>query len=183
MCGTGGGARERLGSRGGPASGARAVQVDLEGAGGVDPGRLERSLALQVRPVGRGRYRVWGGREPHWVDVYTRAMPRCDCGDHLWRERVCKHILAVLLREGDERVIGALAGLVAEMRARAREAERAARALERRARALAARRARASRPAGAGTRGPGAGVRAGGAARPARESGREDAAGPRPCDR
>ena len=64
----------------------------------MDPGRLERSLALQVRPVGRGRYRVWGGREPHWVDVYTRAMPRCDCGDHLWRERVCKHILAVLLR-------------------------------------------------------------------------------------
>lgn len=90
--------------------------IDVDAAGGVDPSRLERSLGLEVRRVGRGRYLVTGGAEPHWVDLYTRRFPRCDCGDHLWRERVCKHILAVLLREGDERVIGAIAGLVARLR-------------------------------------------------------------------
>lgn len=95
----------------------RQVQIDLERAGGVDPARLERSLALRVERVGVGRYRVSGGEEPHWVDLYTRRLPRCDCGDHLWRERVCKHILAVMLREGDERVIGAIAHLVAQLRA------------------------------------------------------------------
>jgi hypothetical protein len=91
-------------------------QIDLGVAGGVDPARLERSLGLEVRRVGHGRYLVRGGEEPHWVDLYTRRLPRCDCGDHIWRERVCKHILAVLLREGDERVITALARLVAGLR-------------------------------------------------------------------
>lgn len=90
--------------------------IDVSAAGGVDPQRLERSLRLAVQRVGRGRYLVTGGAEPHWVDLYTRRIPRCDCGDHLWRERICKHILAVLLREGDERVIGAIAGLVARLR-------------------------------------------------------------------
>lgn len=90
--------------------------IDLEAAGGVDLARLERSLLLEARPVGRGRYLVWGGREPHWVDLYTRRIPRCDCGDHLWRERVCKHILAAMLREGDERVIDALGRLIVHMR-------------------------------------------------------------------
>lgn len=91
---------------------------NVRSAGGIDVDRLERSLKLRVRRVGRGRYRVWGGREPHWVDLYTRRLPRCDCGDHLWRDRVCKHILAVLLREGDEHVIGSLAELVDRYRRR-----------------------------------------------------------------
>lgn len=94
----------------------REPLIDLKAAGGVDPARLERSLGLNVRRVGRGRYLVTGGHEPHWVDLYTRQVPRCDCGDHLWRERVCKHILAVMLREGDERVITAIAGLVSRLR-------------------------------------------------------------------
>ncbi len=91
---------------------------DVRSAGGIDVARLERSLKLRVHRVGRGRYRVWGGREPHWVDLYSRRLPRCDCGDHLWRDRVCKHILAVLLREGDEHVIGSLAELVDRYRRR-----------------------------------------------------------------
>lgn len=94
----------------------RAPRVDLRAAGGVDAVRLERALSLRVRRIGLGRYEVTGGAEPHWVDLYTRRLPRCDCGDHIWRERVCKHILAVLLREGDERVIGAVARLVASLR-------------------------------------------------------------------
>jgi hypothetical protein len=96
--------------------------VDITAAGGVEHRRLERSLGLRVEPAGGGRYRVHGGREMHWVDLHTPHHPRCDCGDHLWREAVCKHILAALLREGDERVIGAVGELVTELR---REAEAA----------------------------------------------------------
>jgi hypothetical protein len=94
------------------------ARVDVAAAG-VDLPRLERSLGLEVSPQGRGRYRVSGGAEAHWVDLYTLNQPRCDCGDHLWRERICKHILAALLREGDERVLHAVGMLVNELRTRA----------------------------------------------------------------
>ncbi|HET9982429.1 MAG TPA: SWIM zinc finger family protein [Longimicrobiales bacterium] len=102
------------------------ARIDYQAAGGVEAGRLERSLGLRVTRVGRGRYRVEGGREAHWVDLYTARLPRCDCGDHLWRERICKHILAVMLREGDERVIGEVGRLVEQLREDARELRRVA---------------------------------------------------------
>lgn len=93
------------------------LSFDFEGVGDVDLPRLERSLRLYGERVGRGRYHVKGGSQEHWVDLYTAAHPRCDCGDHLWRDRVCKHILAALLREGDERVLVALGSLVDRIRA------------------------------------------------------------------
>jgi hypothetical protein len=80
-----------------------------------DPARLERSLALSGQRTEPGKYLVSGGQEQHWVNLIDN--PRCDCGDYLWRERTCKHILAALLREGDERVIRALGSLVHELRA------------------------------------------------------------------
>lgn len=82
----------------------------------IDLARLERSLELYGFRVGPGRYRITGGTQTHWVDLYTASLPRCDCGDHLWREQICKHILAALLREGDERVLTALRGLVRRLR-------------------------------------------------------------------
>ena len=85
--------------------------IDFERAGGVDLDRLERSLTLEGRRVGEGRYHVVGGDHDHWVDLYTTSIPRCDCGDHLWRERICKHILAALLREGNDTVVRALGSL------------------------------------------------------------------------
>jgi hypothetical protein len=90
--------------------------INFVAAGGVDLERLERSLGLTVERVGNGRYLVAGGRDRHWVDLYTSYHPRCDCGDHLWRETICKHILAALLREGNERVIGALGSLISRLR-------------------------------------------------------------------
>ena len=93
--------------------------IDFELAGGVDLGRLERSLMLRGERIGDGRYRVVGGAQDHWVDLYSMSHPRCDCGDHLWRERICKHILAALLREGNDRVIGALGTLVAAVKQKA----------------------------------------------------------------
>ena len=91
--------------------------IDFEAAGGVNAGRLERSLQLHDARIGPGRFRVAGGSQLHWVDLYTASHPRCDCGDHLWRDQVCKHILAALLREGDERVLLALRELIAQLRA------------------------------------------------------------------
>jgi len=89
------------------------VRIDFDAAGGVDLDRLERSLALRVERIGNGRFRVGGGTQLHWVDLHTVSHPRCDCGDHLWRDRICKHILAALLREGNERVLTALPRLLA----------------------------------------------------------------------
>ncbi len=96
------------------------LKIDFDAAGGVDLSRLQRSLRLRGERVGRGRYRVTGGRHDHWVDLYTMAHPRCDCGDYLWRERICKHILAALLREGDERVLSVLPDLFDQLRPAAR---------------------------------------------------------------
>jgi hypothetical protein len=93
------------------------VMIDFDAAGGVDLDRLERSLGLRGERVGEGRYRITGGTQDHWVDLHTAAYPRCDCGDHLWRERICKHILAALLREGNERVLTALPRLLARTQA------------------------------------------------------------------
>lgn len=86
-------------------------KIDIDAVGGVDLERLGRSLLLHGERVGDGRYHVTGGAHDHWVDLYTTSHPRCDCGDHLWREQLCKHILAALLREGHDRVVDALGPL------------------------------------------------------------------------
>ena len=92
-----------------------AINIELLG---IDSERLERSLGLRASRCGPGRFRIEGGAHTHWVDLYTTDLPRCDCADHLWREQICKHILAALLREGDERVLGALRQLLAALRSR-----------------------------------------------------------------
>ena len=98
-----------------PARG-RVPAIDFDAVGGVDLDRLERGLQLDARRVGEGRYHVRGGVHDHWVDLYSTSHPRCDCGDHLWREQLCKHILAALLREGNDRVVSALGRLFARLK-------------------------------------------------------------------
>jgi len=95
------------------------VGIDFAAAGGVDLDRLERSLRLEGRRIGDGQYHVVGGDHEHWVDLYNASTPRCDCGDHLWRERICKHILAALLREGNDVVVRALGPLFDRMKSAA----------------------------------------------------------------
>ena len=112
------GARAAQPTQQAPAAAPRAMQpaIDFDRLGGIDLERLGRSLLLEGERVGMGRYRVTGGQQDHWVDLYTTSHPRCDCGDHLWREQLCKHILASLLREGNDRVVTALGRLYAELR-------------------------------------------------------------------
>jgi hypothetical protein len=88
----------------------------IAAVGGLEVGRLERSLGLVAMKVGDGRYCITGGSQEHWVDLYHLSHPRCDCGDHLWRERLCKHIMAALLREGNEAAIRAVGELVLALR-------------------------------------------------------------------
>ena len=98
--------------------------VDL--TAGVDLSRLERGVQLTCERVEPRRYRVTGGAGEHWVDLAHRDHPRCDCGDHLWREAVCKHILACLLHEGNAGVISAVGTLVSRLTARPEKKSRAA---------------------------------------------------------
>ena len=83
----------------------------------VDLDRLERGVQLSCTRMGNGRYRVAGGASEHWVDLgATGARPKCDCGDYLWRDRTCKHILAALLQEGSAAVISQIGPMVARLK-------------------------------------------------------------------
>ena len=82
----------------------------------IEEGRLERGVQLEAEPVSDGRYKVTGGDTDHWVDLISRDHPRCDCGDYLWRDAICKHIIAARLREGDERMLFQLGELVRALR-------------------------------------------------------------------
>jgi hypothetical protein len=94
-------------------TGIRTItMVDIDAAGGIDPARLVRALALTVRRTERGRFAVTGGGEVHYVDLTDPQCERCDCGDHAWHQAVCQHLLACLLREGDERIVRAVERLV-----------------------------------------------------------------------
>lgn len=86
----------------------------------VDLERLERGVQLVAEQAGPRRFRVTGGASEHWVDLgASGARPRCDCGDYLWRDRDCKHILAAMLHEGNPGVISAIGPMVARIRAQA----------------------------------------------------------------
>ena len=83
----------------------------------IDLDRLERGVQLTAERRGPHRYRVSGGAGEHWVDLgATGTHPRCDCGDYLWRDRECKHILAAMLQEGNTGVIHAIGPRVARLR-------------------------------------------------------------------
>jgi hypothetical protein len=101
--------------------------IDIEMAGGICPSRLERALSLSVTPLDDTpqRYEITGGAEPHFVDLADPLSPRCDCGDHLWRDAVCAHILAALYREADPRVLDAARQLVSSLRETLAQTERA----------------------------------------------------------
>lgn len=75
---------------------------------------VQRALHLQVTNLGAGRFMVQGGAQPHYLDLYDPEHRRCDCEDHAWRERICKHLAAVLITLGDYRMWCRLRELLAE---------------------------------------------------------------------
>lgn len=76
---------------------------------------VQRAMELTVEMLGRGRFKVSGGYEPHYLDLYDPEHNRCDCHDHNWRNRMCKHLAAVLIRLGDYRMWCRLQELLEEI--------------------------------------------------------------------
>ena len=69
---------------------------------GVDPYRLRRAMELNAAPLKHNLWQVIGGLEPHRVDQAEDCL-HCDCHDFA-KGNTCKHILAVRLHLGDERI-------------------------------------------------------------------------------
>ena len=95
---------------------------------GYELGRVEGALRLHARRVGLHQYEVWGGAEPHFVDLNPRSACQCDCGDLTWRggpaPGPCKHMLRAMLAEGEPSILLAVAALVGGLREYAEELER-----------------------------------------------------------
>jgi hypothetical protein len=79
----------------------------------IDRDRLSRALLLGTARLSRGQFRVFAPtdplREPHYVDLVSADVPRCDCGDYEFRSVLCKHIIACLLAENHPAAAEALA--------------------------------------------------------------------------
>lgn len=77
--------------------------IDFDKLPPIDTERFRKALFLKTTKLGRGQFRVVNPldplREPHNVDLYSSDIPRCDCGDHEFRQVLCKHILACLMAE------------------------------------------------------------------------------------
>lgn len=80
----------------------------------TDPARLARAVHLDVKRQGPG-YMVSGGQTTHYVPETART---CDCADYRLRAAVCKHRLAILLRQGDPDTLRGLRALVSLPRRR-----------------------------------------------------------------
>lgn len=76
--------------------------------------RLTRALELTVTDVlDTGVYAIVSPQsgDTHYVNLRDIDCPACDCGDHIYRERLCAHALAAMLFEEDprlERLVGRL---------------------------------------------------------------------------
>ena len=66
----------------------------------LDMKRVGRAVDLAVENVGEGEYRVWSSRNEYYVALLPHYD--CPCGDFVWRNELCKHIIAALLFHGDE---------------------------------------------------------------------------------
>lgn len=65
--------------------------------------RVKRSMGLKAVSDGRpGIWWVTGGLDEHWVNLADPRAPACDCGDAIWRDRTCKHVIAARCASGEE---------------------------------------------------------------------------------
>jgi hypothetical protein len=62
----------------------------------MDPDRVTRSHGLTVEPIPGVGYVV---RSTYVVQLDDATMPACECGDHAWRDGLCKHAIAAILYE------------------------------------------------------------------------------------
>ena len=49
-------------------------------------------MTLTPRQDIPGTYIVHSGDQTYHVDLRDPYTPTCDCPDHIWRDRICRHI-------------------------------------------------------------------------------------------
>lgn len=101
----------------------RRVYVDLKSPyrPALDLEIVERSLDLVAEKIETHQYHVQGGEEHHYVTLTPYF--ECHCGDFVFRERICKHLVAALIEMGDAEAVHK-AAISARRRARKAEEER-----------------------------------------------------------
>lgn len=81
----------------------------------ITPETVARAADLELTSCENpGQYYVTGGSDGHYVDLYDPNLDRCDCEDYLWRDRICKHVVAVLVHINDHRLGNRLRELMAQ---------------------------------------------------------------------
>lgn len=78
----------------------------------LDPKRVQNALALVAQRMDATSYAVHGPNGSHHVTL--RPHFSCDCADHIWRDSMCKHIIAALLAYGDPTAIKAASAAARE---------------------------------------------------------------------
>jgi hypothetical protein len=86
---------------------ARGPRRAAEQKEGYDPARLRRALALAVKPLGPGLYRVQGQHERYYDVAVNEDVP-CYCKDAEYHGKGCKHFLACKLQERDPALVDAI---------------------------------------------------------------------------
>lgn len=77
----------------------------------LDLRRVQRALALSASRLGSGTYAVQGPSGTYHVSL--RPHLTCDCGDHIWKDSISKHIISALLAHGDAQALQAATALEA----------------------------------------------------------------------
>jgi hypothetical protein len=69
----------------------------------LDKALMRKALALRVEPIGDFEYHVTGEEDDYYVALHYYFS--CDCADFIYRDRICKHLLASLVVHGDREAL------------------------------------------------------------------------------
>lgn len=78
----------------------------------LDPGRARRALELDVHYIGQDRYFVDNGEGGYWVNLDPLD---CNCGDAVWNNQICRHLIAALTLAGYGPAVEAVARAYANL--------------------------------------------------------------------
>jgi hypothetical protein len=78
----------------------------------LDPVRVAKAVDLNVVRMDDDHFKVYSSRNEYFVAL--RPYYDCGCGDFVWRNEVCKHLIAALLWDGDEEARGLANELIVE---------------------------------------------------------------------
>jgi hypothetical protein len=78
----------------------------------LDEVRIRRSLEYHACPTeGKRAFDVSKTTDIHNFRVVTLDPMNCDCGDAVFHNQICKHLIAALYADGDQEAVRAYAAL------------------------------------------------------------------------